>query len=202
MKTEIVGIWDFDRVLFDTDAFIARLNAEGLGDMDRGQELLDAIEEKDIDWGEYVNKDAVRFLQETSDTCYIVSSFFSRNRGDNASDPGQLEFFQKEKIRRSGLSSVVSDRMITTDKDKKGEFMGILRGHPDALTYVVDDEKENLEPIEEYTVKSFYFKTMKNAGVSSTEGAPAQSHEIMTESFNSFLHEREEWVAELETDVK
>ncbi len=183
-------ILDFDRVLFDTDAFIAELEKEGLGEMDRDEALVTLINEKGIDLKEFVNEGVVDFLSKHKDDCIIVSSYVSRNRGDNDTSESDLVFFQNEKIRLSGLDVLVSE-VIVTGETKLTELENIYKKYDGEAT-LIDDEKDHIAHAKEIGFDTFWVRTPKNL-LSSAEGVPDFVESKQLSSFAEFtkLHSNE-----------
>jgi len=152
-------VFDFDRVLFDTDGFIEAFNRAGLGNIPRGAALVTAIDEAGIVWEDFVHEGVVTYLKEHGQNCAIVSSYVSRNRLDNDTDEQDLAYFQAEKIRRSGLESLVA-RVLVTGVSKDNELRELAVGQSDLL--LVDDETEHLMTASELGYKAVLFRTDKN----------------------------------------
>lgn len=134
-------ILDFDRVLFNTDAFSARLKETGLH-MPRGSALLEAIEEQGIDWEEFVYPAAREFLAQHGSDCVIVSSFISTYRGDNSVDTDSLEFFQREKIKRSGLHDLVGGQVYVVGESKEEALSELRHSFAEPLVFIDDSPRQ------------------------------------------------------------
>lgn len=187
-----VVILDFDRVLFDTDAFSERLEEEGLSDIPRGEELMGAIEERGIDLKEFVNQDAVSYLESTNDHTIVVTSYHSRHRGDNDEDSIAAEWFQREKVMRSGLGHLVKELHVTGEH-KQEKMLEIKDRFKESLIVVVDDETENIVDAKECGFETVWFRTPKNLMSTGPEGVPLHIESEQAASFKAFLERLEKY---------
>lgn len=193
---QTVTVLDFDRVLFDTDAFSKRLVEEGIDKVPRGEMLAKAIEEKGIDWGEFVNQEALEYLQTTGDHTIILSSHHSRNRGDNEDDTAGAEWFQHEKIKKSGLGSLAKEVMVTA-QSKKARMAEIQERFTDSLIVMVDDEEENIVEAKEFGFETVWFRTPKNLmQPRGMEGYPRHVEGAQAPNFGKFLGSLERYKME------
>lgn len=184
-------VLDFDRVLFDTDAFIAKMEEEGLGDLPRDHELLDAVEAKGIDWQEFVNPGVLEFLQTYGQDCTIVSSYISRNRGDNVEDESILKNFQEEKIKRSGLYKLVSENVMT-GRSKMADLESLYTKG----AVLVDDEPEHIKAAKKLGFKTVWYMTPKK--LFTNPERPSESIAELMEGdkvseFNEFVDLVKDW---------
>lgn len=188
-------ILDFDRVLFDTDEFIAALKEKSIDTIERGPALLEAVEEKGIDWTEFIDGSVREFLHAHGSDCVIVSSYVSRHRGDNL-DPAQERAWQEGKIERSGLGGLVQ-RVIVTDHSKADEFAALQKEFPGETITLLDDELEHVRAGEQFGFRSVRFATEKNRAQRSLEGAPPSPETFPTvDSFRAFIALVETWKKE------
>lgn len=175
-------ILDFDRVLFDTDSFSQRLKLEGLGEMERGRQLVDMVEEKGIKWSEYVFDEVFAFLSEHGDESVILSSFVSRVRGDNDATEAELEFFQTEKITRSGVAKPVS-KVVVLAEEKLSELGKLFQ--PGAV--FIDDEFKHIQAAQKIGYRVVWKRTKHN------EMLPVSDDIASVNSFEEFVALMKTW---------
>jgi hypothetical protein len=142
----MILVLDFDRVLFDTDRFISDLNDNGLGEISRGPELILAIDKAGIKWEDYVDSYALSYLKNTEDEVYIVSSYYSRNRGDNDHLETSLKLFQETKIEKCGITKVVK-KVFTVGEEKTQKLAELyeMAKNEGKEICLLDDEKVHIE---------------------------------------------------------
>ncbi|MFT5037368.1 MAG: hypothetical protein ACI9VM_000948 [Candidatus Azotimanducaceae bacterium] len=179
-------ILDFDRVLFDTDRFFLCLEEHGLDEIPRGRLLLQKIAGAGINWMDFVNKDALSFLEENGTDCAVVSSYVSRNRGDNEKTDSELAFFQTEKIRLSGITERVSEVKITGNE--KHEALTYFAEKYGTDMVFLDDDIEHVATAHELGYRAMWLppKEVSRAS-SSAESAPIQKEFETVGTFSDFV---------------
>lgn len=177
---------DFDRVLFDTDAFSARLKSEGLGDMERDEKLLSEIEKRNIDWKEFVNPDAREYLKKNVKQCIVLSSYYSRKRQDNITNKDMLTLFQREKIKRSGIAELVLE-VIVVGEHKHEKLLEFLAESEDDLVFV-DDEYEHVAHAYKLGYRSVWMSKEERVSNGRLEKIPSVSEFPRVHSFSEFLN--------------
>lgn len=193
---QTITVLDFDRVLFDTDAFSKRLAEEGIDKVPRGEMLAKAIEEKGIDWEEYVNQEALEYLKATDDYTIILSSHHSRNRGDNEDDTVGAEWFQHEKIKKSGLGALVHEVKVTAES-KKSQMAEIRERFKEQLIVMIDDEQENVAEAREFGFETVWFRTPKNLmQPRGMEGYPQHVEGVHAAHFGKCIESLEKYKSE------
>lgn len=182
-------VLDFDRVLFDTDAFIKELKDKGIYEIPRGPDLLRAVVEKEIDWTAFVHPGVIDFLKTHGEECTIVSSYFSRKRLDNEPSAQDLELFQSEKIRLSGLSGLVK-KVIITGESKEAALKGLYQVNEHMI--LLDDEREHIEVGKKLGYQTVWFQTPTHRV--DLEGAFERLDELhRVDSFTAFVELTQQW---------
>lgn len=174
-------IFDFDRVLFDTDRLIDFIDEHGLEDIPRGPELEKALDEAGFNWKEFVFPGVAEYLAANTD-CVIVSSSYSRNREDNV-DEEMEKMFQKIKIERCGLAELMEDRIEITGESKELAF----EKYAGEGNIIVDDEIEHLHVAERLGYKPVWFRTKKNLMSTTKEGMSEHIRGGMVTNFEQFI---------------
>lgn len=151
-------ILDFDRVLFDTDAFVAKLDELGIDHSVRNRALIDAALEQGVSFASFVREGVVDFLKERGQEVVIVSSHFSRTSDDNNNPEANPLEWQEMKIQLSGLAELVEKVMVTA-RDKREAFEEIAAQAGEVM--VLDDEPEHIAVARELGFLAFQFKTKK-----------------------------------------
>lgn len=178
----MILVLDFDRVVFDTDKFIADLATFDLDKMDRSADLLEAIAATSIDWTSYVYDEVLNYLKNTNDEIYIVSSYQSRKRKDNDNDAAGLSFFQSEKIKLSGVADLVVDTLVVgVDKTAVLEKLNEKAKQEEKSICFLDDDVENIKAARQLSMKAIWYRIAKDSTVDSEEGVLSAS------SFAEFL---------------
>jgi hypothetical protein len=152
-------VLDFDRVLFDTDTFQSKLKEVGLHDVSRGRALVEAVNERGIDWTAFVRPGVSTFLRQQGNHCVVVSSYVSRYRQDNQNASADLEYFQREKIHRSGVADLVS-KVVLVGESKLAALQALQR--PEETAFFLDDEPEHVHAARSLGYNAILFRTPKN----------------------------------------
>lgn len=152
-------VFDFDRVLFDTDQFVKDLRSAHVYDegVTRNVSLLADAKESGINLEDYVNQEAVAFLKQHGGESAIVSSFQSRYDDNNSGSDDEIAEFQREKIMQSGLGILVNQVYVTA-----GDKTDALREVYSEGSFFVDDEPSNVEVAHDIGYRSIFFGTPKN----------------------------------------
>lgn len=175
-------ILDFDRVLFDTDAFVAKLEELGINHKVRNRALIDAILEQEISFEQFVHAGVVDFLTKRGSEVVIVSSHFSRTYDDNENPEANPHEWQQMKIELSGLAKLV-ERVIVTARAKREALVEAAAGAEQVI--VLDDEAEHVAVAEELGFRAFQYRTQKNTAFT-PEGVPQFETEHGVNSFAEF----------------
>lgn len=180
-------VFDLDRVLIDTDGFIAFINEHNLHEVPRGPELEKALDDAGCEWESFVLPGVREYLEVHKDECVIVTSAVSRTRGDNFNEEAE-KAFQEIKIKRCGLDKLVSTYRVTGEHKNAelAEFVG-ERG------VIIDDEREHIEVAKglgyEHTV---WFRTPKNL-TNNIEGKPEFVESFQVSTFEQFVALEKSW---------
>lgn len=181
-------IFDFDRVLYATDALIDFINQHNLQDTPRGRALETALDEHNFDWESLVADSAKSFLASHLGECAIVSSSYSRRRGDNNNAEGEDEF-QEIKLKRSGVASLVNDQYRITRESKAEAYKEFISDD----SIVLDDEIVHLREAEQLGARLVWFRTKHNVMGATPEGKPEHIEGGSVTSFAQFVKLDEEW---------
>jgi len=175
-------ILDFDRVLFDTDAFVAKLEELGIEHRIRNRALIEAVLAKGVSFESFVHEGVVDFLKKRGKEVVIVSSHFGRTTDDNENPAANPQEWQEMKIKLSGLSELV-EKVIVTARDKREAFAEIAAQADEII--VLDDEPEHIAVARELGFRVFHYKTKRNTSFA-PEGAPRFETERTVSSFAEF----------------
>lgn len=188
-------VFDFDRVLFDTDRFASDLKSAGIYDdsTPRNIALLDATEAAGLEVSDYVFPGAREFLEKHGSESAIVSSFVSRNELNNGHEVNGLSEFQLEKIKRSGLGELIDEKIEIVGEHKQA---GLQKFYQEGVIFV-DDEPSNLQVAKEIGYKTIWMPTPKQLFQNSPE-KPVNIKELSKEhvvasSFEEFINLVESW---------
>jgi FMN phosphatase YigB (HAD superfamily) len=128
----MIVAFDFDRTLFDTDAYHRAVSENGLQHLAVTPELFTKLNP-----APFLFSDVHVFLKTQSrDTVYIVSAI-SPELGPHAGE------YQREKIRATGMFEQVRD-VILVIGTKAPALLELVKNHPNETIWFVDDKEENL----------------------------------------------------------
>ena len=117
-------ILDFDRVIFDADAYRASLESQGLAHLFTDPRACDAVSVRT-----HVYPDALQFLRSCEPQAVTIISVMSPHRGPHA------RAYQKRKLEESGVHAFVREAILM--EGEKGLY--VKRVYDGSPTIFIDD---------------------------------------------------------------
>lgn len=154
---------DFDRVIFDFDAYIADVKKHGLDDIYVTPHVWDTLVVSD-----YLFTDALEFMKKTPKEDMVIISAMSPHLGPEARE------YQKRKLAESGMENFVS-KVVVMEGDKAPHAEKHYTGGN--ATVFIDDKLEHLESVKNHIPEIVCIQLVRpggslESGVSNSEKIP------------------------------
>lgn len=124
-------ILDFDRVVFDCDAYMQAIADGNLHDLSVDPAVWDILDVKD-----FLFADAIAFLKKVEQVEAVIITAMSSHMGPNA------EWYQRRKLAESGMGHYVSEVVIM-----KGDKAQYVQPFVSPGSIFIDDKKEHVESV-------------------------------------------------------
>jgi FMN phosphatase YigB (HAD superfamily) len=146
--------FDFDRTLFDTDAYHRAVLENGLQHLAVTPELVTTLNP-----APFLFHDVLSFLATQSRSSIYIVSAITPEFGPQSGE------YQREKIRATGMFEQVRDVILVVGT-KAPALLRLVETHQDEMIWFVDDKEENLIDARECSPMVRAFRIARN-GVTS-----------------------------------